>query len=297
MPPVNLNVAHQLYSDRFLPALQPAVAVMRAFSVNLSDEFNQPGDTVSVPLITPDTAAEWDKVNNNYVRSITDLKARPVKLAYRPIAGFAIEQKQLHNFTPNYWEGKGALNGGEIALYIVRKVTGIITPANYGAEMVAKLAGFGRKKVAELRAKCVKRGMKPELSALCLNPDMYAALLADLDFRTTGNAQITATGVIEGLLGFRLIVELPTYAGNGFVCYPDALLAGSRRIEVADTTPYKSFGGIAEPNTGMAFNRVVLTNGATGETSYSVESLFGCEVGNEDALVRLVEEETPPEAP
>jgi len=293
MPPTNTNVALQLYSDRFIATLQPGIALLRAFSTNLSDEFSRPGDTVRVPLVTPDTASEWNKVSNNYVRSITDLKDRPVKLNKRPITGFAIDQNQLHNFTPNYWEGKGVLNAGEIALYIVRKVTDIVTPANYGEEMVAKLAGFNRKKVAELRALLVKRGMKPELSALCLNPDMYSALLADLEFYVMGNQQPIATGVIERLLGFRTIVDLPTYTGNGFVCYPDAILAAARRIEVADTTPYKSFGSIVEPNTGLALNRVILTNGPTGETSFSVESLFGCEVGNPDALVRLVETATP----
>ena len=297
MPTTNINVAHKLYSDRFIASLQPGVALLRAFSVNLSDEFSKPGDTVSVPLVTPDTAAEWNKTTNNYVRSITDLKARPVVLNKRPIAGFAIDQNQLHNFTPSYWEGKGALNAGEIALYIVRNITALITAANYPDEMVATLTGFSRKKVADLRAKLVKKGMKPELSALCLSPDMYSALLSDLEFYVIGNQDAMRTGVIDNLLGFRNIVEIPTYTGNGFVCHPDAILAASRRIQVADTTPYKSFGSIVEPNTGLALNRVVLTNGPTGETSYSVEALFGCEVGNPDALVRLVETATPAPTP
>jgi len=290
--PTNVNVAVKLYTNRFIAKLQLRIALLKAFSTSFSDAFTSPGKTVDVPLISPDAAAEWDKTTNNYTASLADVKTRPVELKHRPIAKFAIDQDMLHNFLPSWWEGKADLNANEIALYIVQKVLGLVTPDNYGygadANLVVTLAGFNRKKVGELRTKMVERGMIPERTALCLSPAFYSELLTDLGASIIGSGKVIEGGAIQNLLGFGMVLEVPGYTGPGFACHPDAIAVAGRRIAIADTTPYKQFGSIVEPNTGMHFNSVVLTNGPTGETSYAVESLFGFEVGNEGALVRLV---------
>jgi hypothetical protein len=288
----NTDTALEVYSSKFIEGLTNALPALRAFSLDLSDEAKEVGETIRVPLVSADAAAAWNITSNNYGRTAASLTDRPVSLATRLIAGFGITAAQFTNFRPNWWEQKGALNARTVADGVLDAVFAIVTAANYGDTAAKKLqvalGAFGRKAVAELRPKVVKAKLQPAKSVLVLNPDFFAALLADLDAQVYGGRESIVGGVVPGLLGFRAVVEAPQLTDPGFVCHPDAIAVGSRRVQVADTTPYKEFGAVTEPDTGLTLNRVIYTNGATGTTSFSVECLFGVDVGNADSLIRLV---------
>lgn len=292
MPNTNTDTALEVYSNKFIEGLTNALPALRAFSLDLSDEMLEPGETVRVPLVTADAAAAWDDTTNNYGRTSASLADKKVEVTSRIIAGFGITQAQLANFRPAWWEQKGALNARSVADAVLDEVFGVVTAANFGDTAAKKLqvalAAFGRKAIAELRPKVVKGKLQPAKSVLVLNPDFYAALLADLDASVYGGREAITGGVIPGLLGFRAIIEAPQITEPGFVCHPDAIAVGSRRVQVADTTPYKEFGPVTEPDTGLTLNRVIYTDGTIGKTSFSVECLFGVDAGNPDALIRLV---------
>lgn len=285
----NINTAVELYTDRFIEGLTRSLAPLRSFSLDLSDEFREPGEAVNVPLVTADAVADWDDTTNNYGRTAATLKARRVAIDTRKITGFAISQAQLASFRPSYWEGKAELNQREIADTVLADVVSVVTAENYGADnkLNVALATFNRKAIATLRAKIVAGKLIQEKCVLALNPDFFAALLADLDSQVYGGREAIVGGTIPGLLGFRSVIQVPQYAGAGFVCHPDAIAVASRRVAVADTTPYKEFGTMVEPETGLALNRVVLTDGSVGKTSFSVECWYGYGVGNADSLIRL----------
>ncbi len=292
MPNTNTDTALEVYSNKFIEGLTNALPALRAFSLDLSDEMLEPGETVRVPLVTADAAAAWDDTTNNYGRTSSSLTDKKVEVTSRIIAGFGITQAQLANFRPAWWEQKGALNARSVADAVLDEVFGVVTAANFGDTAAKKLqvalAAFGRKAIAELRPKVVKGKLQPAKSVLVLNPDFFAALLADLDAQVYGGREAITGGVIPGLLGFRAIIEAPQITEPGFVCHPDAIAVGSRRVQVADTTPYKEFGPVTEPDTGLTLNRVIYTDGTIGKTSFSVECLFGVDAGNPDALIRLV---------
>ena len=303
-PPTNINVAVQLYSKRFIARLQRRIALLKAFSTNLSDEFGNPGTTIDVPILSADPAGAWDDATNNFSRSATDVNTRPVTLDQRIITGFSITMMHLAKFLPHWWEGKADLNVNAIAQAIVDPILGLITPENYGytadTNLVWNPATLTLDNIADLRSKLVDKGMVMERTALCLSPTVYSKLLAKLDASITGSDTAIRYGILDRVLGFEQIIEVPGLTIPGFACHPDAILAGSKRMEVADTTPYKIFTSMVEPNTGMHLNSVVLTNGPTGQTSYSVSAMFGCEVGEENSLVRLVTAmptPPPPETP
>ncbi|HOR69068.1 MAG TPA: hypothetical protein PLY53_15770 [Planctomycetota bacterium] len=290
--PTNIDTAVEIYSNKFIAGLTRALAPLRAFSLDLSDDIVQEGESVNVPLVTADTVDDWDDETNNYARSKQSLKARSVKINKRKICGFPVTQTQMANFRPNYWEGKADLNQKEMADAVLADVISLVKPENYGDTAAKKinvaLAEFKRLAVAALRAKIVKAKLIPAKCVLALNPDFFSALLADLDSQVYGGREAVVGGAIPGLLGFRAIIEVPQYEQPGFVCHPDAIAVGSRKVPIADTTPYKEFGGMVEPETGLTLNRVVYTEGATGKTNFSTECWYGYDVGNADALVRLV---------
>jgi hypothetical protein len=291
MPNTNTDTALEVYSNKLIEGLTNALPALRAFSLDLSDELSEPGETVRVPLVSADAAAAWNDTTNNYGRTTASLKDKKVVCNQRIIAGFAITQTQLANFRPAWWEGKAALNARTIADAVLDEVFGVVTAANFGDTAAKKLAvalgAFGRKSIAELRPKVVKGKLQPAKSVLVLNPDFFAALLSDLDAQVYGGREAITGGTIPGLLGFRAIVEAPQLDEPGFVCHPDAIAVGSRRVQVADTTPYKEFGPVTEPDTGLTLNRVIYTDGTIGKTSFSIECLFGADAGNPDSLIRL----------
>ena len=291
MPNTNLDTALEVYSNKLIEGLTNALPALRAFSLDLSDDMVEPGETVRVPMVTADAAAAWDDSTNNYGRTTAALADKKVVVDKRIIAGFAITQAQLANFRPAWWEQKGALNARSVADSVLDSTFGIVTPANYGDAAAKKLqvalGAFGRKAIADLRPKVVRGKLQPAKSVLVLNPDFYAALLADLDAQVYGGREAITGGVIPGLLGFRAIIEAPQLDAPGFVCHPDAIAIGSRRVQCADTTPYREFGPVVEPDTGLTLNRVIYTDGTIGKTSFSIECLFGVDVGNGDALIRL----------
>ena len=124
---------------------------------------------------------------------------------------------------------------------------------------------------------------------LALSPAYFSALLGDLDANVYGGAEAMQSGVIPRLLGFGMVVEIPQLEVAGFVAHPDAIAVGSAVFRPASDKPYDSVQEIVEPETGLTMTLVEYPDGATGDLSYTVNCLVAAGVGNEKALLRLVE--------
>jgi hypothetical protein len=232
--------------------------------------------------------------------------AEPIGLAWYPplsdggespgdvcqIAGFGITSEPMATFRPSWWEGKADANVEAVADEILAAVAALVTAGNYGDTANDKtsvaLATFGRKSIAGIRAAAVKRKMRTARSVLCLNPDFFSALLGDLDANVYGGREAIQGGTLPGVLGFRAIVEIPQYEGPGFLCHPSAIAVASRKVPLADEGPYKLVKEIVEPETGLVLTNVILAHGPDGSLNNSVTALYGVDVGDEGALLRLV---------
>jgi hypothetical protein len=288
----SVATAHEIYSKRFLQGLQRALALLKAFSTSFNDEAREIGEGVKCPLVSADTVAEWNATTNNFVRPATTLNEVIVALTHRLIAGFKITSEQMATFRPNWWEGKADADVVAVADQVLAAVAALVTADNYGDTAADKttvaLATFGRKAVAGVRAAAVKRKMRPAQSVLCLNPDFFSALLGDMDANVYGGREAIVGGTIPGLLGFRAVAEIPQYEGPGFLCLPSALAIASRKIPLADEGVYKLVKDITEPETGLVMTNVILAYGPDGSLNDSVSCLYGADVGDDGALMRLV---------
>lgn len=293
MATTNSNVAAVIYAKRFLAGLTRQLAPLKAFSIDFSDEAKNVGESVNVPLVSADTAAAWNDTSNNFGRSAVNLLDRPVKLDDRRIAGFQITPAQMANFHPQWWEGKAELNAAEMADAILSAVVGLVTADNYGDaaadKLTVSLTGFGRKAISTIRAKAIKdKELRINRSVLALNPEFFSALLGDLDANVYGGRDAIVGGVIPGLFGFNAVVELPQLEIPGFVAHPDAIAVAGRAIPFLGTAPYEKVQNITEPATGMVMTNVLYIDGATGKGNFSVNALFGKDVGEATSLMRLV---------
>lgn len=291
--PTNTDVAAKIYSDKFIAGLTRQLAPVKSFSLDLSQEAKQVGDTIQVPLVSADTAAAWNDTSNNFARATATMGDRDVKLDQRIVAGFAITPAQMSNFHPNWWEGKADLNAAEVADSVLVSLVALITAANFGDAAADKatvsLAGFDAKAIAALRAQAIKaKKLRINRAVLALNPDFYSALLGTLDANVFGGREAMVAGVIPGLLGFRAIVEIPQLSIPGFLCHPDALAIAGRSVAFLGTKPYERVEEITEPETGFPMTNVLYIDGPTGKGNFSVSALYGVAVGNDDSLIRLV---------
>lgn len=286
---MNINLALEVYSKRFLAGLTPQLAPLAAFSTDFSDELVEPGEKIRVPIVETEPAAAFNADSNNFSRPKADLKDAEVAIDKSAISGFGITLDQMANFRRNWWQARADQNVKAVAAKVQADVYALVSEDNYANTPVsAPLAGFTKKTAANIANKAAEAGLEVSQASLCLAPAWFYALLGELDSNVYGGAEAIRKGTIPELYGFGRIVKLPGYtAGPGFVCEPSAICVGGRKVQPADTTPYAEFGAMVEPETGMPINRVVYTSGAAGATSFSALAWYGAGVGVADALVRL----------
>lgn len=288
----NLATAQEIYSKKFFKALQAEIPRLRAFSTSFTDELIEPGETIKVPLVSPDAVGAWDADSNNFKRPEAALVEVSLPARAPLIAGFSISPSQMRTFRPNWWEGKAETNVEEISDTVLTDIAGLITKDNYGDDdgdkLNVKLPKFGPDDVATIRGAAVKRKLRVSRSVLGLNPDFYSKLLGALPANLYGGREAYHAGIIPGLLGFRAVVEIPQLDAPGFVCHPDAIAVGTRRFGLPSDKPYLLVRDITEPSSGLTLTIVIYPDGPSGSLSYSVTCVPAIGVGNDKALMRLV---------
>ena len=283
----------EMYSNKVIPGLTRMLAPLRGFSLDFTDELKQPGKSLEVALVSPDAAGDFNRENNNFSRDPTTAKSVVIEKSKAVIAGFAVTATQYSTLRPAWWEGKADLNVEAVGDNICGKVAALITPENYGDtatdKFAAPLAKFGKNSVALIRAAAIKKNLRPNRSVLCLHPDYFSALLGNLDANVYGGREAIVGGAIPGLLGFRMICEIPQLTVPGFVCHSDAIAIGSAIFTPVSKKPYELVNQIVEPTTGLTMTVVEYPDGATGDLSETINCLAVVGVGNEGALLRLLE--------
>jgi len=283
----------ELYSNKVIEGLTRGLAPLRAMSLNLTDELKAPGASIDVPLITADAAADWNITSNNFSRTATSPVKVTLTKATPVIAGFSVTADQFAKLRPSWWQGKGKLNAMEVCDSILGKVADLITGANYGDTAADKATvsptTFNQKVVARIRAAAIAKELRLNRCTLGLSPLYFSILLGELDANVYGGRDAVVGGAIPGLLGFEAVVEIPQLAIPGFVAQSDAIAIGSAVFRPVSERPYDLVREIVEPETGLVLTLVQYPDGATGSLSETVNCQVAVGVGNEDALLRLVE--------
>lgn len=289
--PAVLTTGVDIISASIIEEMNLRMPHIGQFAIDVSDEFRAPLESIFVPYIESGEVGEWNSTSNNYKRAAKDIKGSSVKLEHRPITGFAITQAQLVKFNPAFWSRRGRADARAVGRAMFKTLTDLVTAENFGDDAKAKttLGTIDKKTVSSLRKAAVKRDLDPETSVLGLCPDIYSELLGVYDSQVLGGTEAVRSGVLPKLLGFGSIIEVPSILTGGFIAHSSALCFGARALPVADTSNYQEFRTITDEELGVPMNIVVYTDGASGETSYSVESLYGAAVGNDKALVRIIQ--------
>jgi len=288
------TTGHEIYAAQAIKGLTRQLAALKAFSIDFSADAARKGESVNVGLITPDAVGEFNSTSNNFKRSAQTVQQISLKFGAPLITGFAVTPDQMNNFNPSWWADKADLNTLEISDTVLSGVAALATAANFGDtakdKQTVSLAGFDKKVIAAIRAKAIKdKKLRIPFSVLALDPVYFSELLGSLDANVYGGKEAIQGGVIPGLFGFRMVIEVPQLTIPGFVCSPDAIAVAARSYQPASKKPYENVQLITEPETGLTLTHVEYCSGDDGELSDSVNALVKSGVGNSAALMRIVE--------
>ncbi len=286
------NTALQIYSNKVIDAIMRPLAPLFAFSLDLSPAPAQKGADIRVPLITADTAGDFDSATNNYSRTKADLKDKIVHVTKRKVSGFGIDNVQALGYPSQWWERKARADANSVAAAIMDDLQALITPDNFGNKDTDKiaipLAGFKQQSIAAIRAAAVRKGLSTDVSTLVLNSDFFSALLSTLDAHTYGGPEAIRTGRIPFLYGFSQIIEWPNLNIPGFVAHPDAIAVANRYLPPVDPRAYEEVGTVTDDESGLTLGIIRFTDRPSGLMSTSVEGLYGMDVGQENGMLRIV---------
>jgi len=128
-----------------------------------------------------------------------------------------------------------------------------------------------------------------------LNPNYTASLSKDgllMDAGAYGSARPLQEGELSTIYGFGVseYQDIPT-ANNlqGFFCHPSALCIAARQVSRPLYGNVEVIDNI-EPRTGLPFQTRKFYRPTEGKWYLTVSILYGCSVGNQNALIRITDQ-------
>ena len=280
----------EIYSNQLFKSLTPQLAPLKAFSTDFSQEAKQPGEGVSVQLVTADTVATFNASNNNFARGASDNKAVTVKFGEAKIVGFNVTPYQLSNFNPGWWKDKALVNADTMADSVLTEVCAKITAENFAqGTTIASAETVTLAELAKIKAFAAKKKINVRRAALGLSLELMAAVESLYNQAKSGLTHAQAMAELAAAVGVKQVFGVPQLPEGllGFICEPSALAVASRAFRPASEKPYESIKEITDPESGIGLTMVEFCEGSTGNLHESVTGLVASEVGVAEALVRI----------
>ena len=289
-------------TDKAIIAARRALAKVSVFATDFSADAVQPGSTMKIPVFTPSAAADFNASSNNYATADGSVTWASVTFGHHVKHTFQFDDKDftLVNGT-NFWANAGRASGNAIAKAILSAVSGLInrTAIPKSAANEAVLAAITKKDaIANLRAQCDTADIDPAETVLMLSPTYFAALLAQLDANLYGGPSAIREGVIDGLYGFKAVIEngaLTTATGEnlvGALIPTDGLAVAGRTVPVLSPNVYEEIGQTRDEVSGLVIGARRHGDPATGANYLTHEALFGAALVQPTKCVRLVSSAT-----
>lgn len=269
---------------------QRALARVSAFTTNFSDEtVNSVGDALVVKVFNGGEASEFDVDTNNYEHTDGSMTQVTIKFDTHLKHTFSFTDEEASKFnTTGIWADNGKIAGKVLARgiekFVTEKITADAITATYAMASVTKA------NIAKIRKQCAAVETDPADSVLLLAPDQFADLLALLDSNVYGGAEAIKNGKIDGLYGFKAVMEatkLPT-GTIGAVIPETAIVVASRQVPVNCKGNYEEVGSMVDENSGLVLGMRRHGAPSKGQNFATLEVLMGCGLVQADKCIRLV---------
>ena len=290
-------------ANKALIAAHPAIAKVSKFATDFSAEAAQPGDTMKVMVFDTAAATAYDASSNNYGTVNGTLAGVAVTFAHRVKKTYAYNPTDHLKVNPAVWNRRGEAAGVAIARAIESAVAGLIIATNIpktgdgSAANESVLSSITKANLAKLRKACIAAEADPANTVLALNPTAFAEALALFDANIYGGTEAIRQGVVEGLYGFKAVMQLPLSSDAseklvGALIPSEALVVAGRTIPADDVGDGAECGFTTDEDSGLTVGTYAYVDHATREHKFTMEALFGAKIIQPKACVRLVSEAT-----
>lgn len=284
-------VGMQIYANAFIAELTKRLVEVDGFARNFSNEMNQPGDTMNVPYVEGNTAADFDEEDNNFCTSTSEaLKNIVVKLGEHPIVKHTVTPSMVANFLPSYWEEKGRLNANALADDILQKIAALPVSSKVTNAIQLAKDTCTYTDVIDIAAKADSLNIRAREATLYLANADYFRLLKSLTYNAVGTTSITK-GDVGVDFGFRRIVCLPPQiTGGGFVGTANLVALASKPYVGEQVGPRGDIlveRLLTEPTTGLTMVETLVSNPCTKSTVHNLDVWYGAEIANPKAGLKI----------
>ena len=284
-------------TDKAIIAARKALAKVAYFGTDFSADAVQPGTTMKIPVFKHDEASEFNASTNNYETTDGSVTYAAVTFDHHVKHTFQFDDKDftLVNGT-NFWANAGRASGNALAKAISAAVSALINKTNIpkSATNEAVFASVTKTTVAKLRDACAKADIDPGETVLMLTPTLFADLLATLDANVYGGPEAIRHGIVEGLYGFKAVIENGDLSAsadeklNGALIPSDGLVVAGRQVPVLSPSVYEEIGTTRDEVSGLVVGVRRHGDPATGANYVTHEALLGAALAQPEKCVRLV---------
>lgn len=286
----------RIFADSALKKFNDFLAPIAAFSTGFNAEAARKGDTIRVPVFPTVTAGTYAGDYSGTDQTITGVD---ISLNQHVFYSVAFTDRELAESPADYFGNMGAQLGKAVAKKVLTTVMANITAANYGNaagdKLVVAEASFAASSVTSIRQKLAAKGINAMDAALVLSLGNYASLLNsnNLLAYAIGNGTTQQNGKIPALYGFENVIEsniVPSNSENltGFACAKQAIGVGMRYLAPQSNAALIDAGMVSDDESGVTLGVRIIPDQLHGKVHYVVESLFGSNVTDGAALVRVL---------
>jgi hypothetical protein len=281
-------------SEQMLDLLSSNFFAFSLVSRNFSAEVRERGDGVTTRV---PASVSVDDFTTGY--AATGLTTKAIDISLNKHKGFSMSFSDLEISkikSPTILERtflRPAIDA--TAKAVADDLLGLITPTAFSASQVRTAANYDSDDLADAASTLTTNGCPRSLRTVMLNPSYTASLSKDgaiIDASAYGTAQPIQEGELSTIHGFGVAEyqDIPTSNNlQGFYCHPSALCIAARQISRPTYGNVEIIDNV-EQRTGLPFQTRKFYNPTQGRWYLTVGILYGCSVGNQNALIRITDQ-------
>lgn len=295
----------KIASEKSIIAAQAKILPLKYFATSFTAAQDRKGAAIRVPVFDVGDAAEFDVNNNNYGTATAqqsgdppaenpdyEVKGVDITLNKHFVKSIQFTDRDFAECDVNFFADAGFSIGRVLGKACVGQALGLINATNVSQTSVfTATEGASKTAIANLYAVADANKIDPAEANVIVTPQIYAAILAQLDADVFGGDEAIRRGVIPGLYGFNSFACSSQFADgvNGAILHKEAIgMAG--RVLYADEEAYSEVGVATDEKTGLSIGFRRFADPKTGLRYIAGEMLFGVDLLQPKAVVRLTAE-------
>lgn len=283
--PSDVAAANIIYANKAIEALQLLAPKIDGFTTNLTDDFAEPGDKVTVAYVAPGTVATSF---TSYLTGTLAKKKVEIELDSEIYIGYPITESDMMDYNPAHWEGQAERDMKAVIAKIVGDAAAVATGAKATQSLqITKAGELDLATIGKIRKECIAKNIPVDQATLYLNPTEYTAALNLLTWSITGSGDAIRTGVVPQLFGFKAVIEVPNLTSPGFVSAKTGVAIASRAIPTTASGIFLDRRTIKDETTGLLLTLTSAGDVTDGKLVHSIRAPKGEVIADPKAIIKL----------